>query len=207
MAIDLAPILDPAHSAVLVFECQEGLLAEAGPLPGLAAAARDSDLLGSIATLVERARRNGVPVLYMTAAKRSAKGAGSSQSPLEKRIGKSGGEPFDPGSVCPEIAPQPGEPVFEREKGMTGFFESGLDELLEQRGIQAIVLVGISLNIGVVGTAIEAVNRGYSVVVPKDCVVGDPPEYGEQVVRYSLRNMAVLSTSSDIAKAWEATGG
>ncbi len=72
---------------------------------------------------------------------------------------------------------------------------------------QSIVLVGISLNIGVVGTAIEAVNRGYRVVVPRDCVVGDPPEYGEQVVRYSLRNMAVLSTSSDIAKTWEITGG
>ena len=207
MAIDLAPILQPARSVVLVFECQEGLLDEAGPLPGLAKAARESHLLGSIAALADRARRNGVPVVYMTAAKRSSDAGGSSKSPLEKRIGKSGGEPFDPGSVCSEVAPQPGERVFEREKGMTGFFESGLDEHLEGRGIQAIVLVGISLNIGVVGTAIEAVNRGYSVVVPTDCVVGDPPEYGEQVVRYSLRNMAVLSTSGEIVKAWESSGG
>ena len=207
MAIDLAPLIDPARSAVLVFECQEGLLDEAGPLSGLAAAARESHLLGSIAALVARARHNGIAVLYMTAAKRSREAVGSSRTPLEKRVGPSSGEPFDPGPVCSAVAPQPGEDIFEREKGMTGFFESGLDGLLEKRGIQTIVLVGISLNIGVLGTAIEAVNRGYSVVIPKDCVVGDPPEYGEQVIRYSLRNMAVLSTSNDIANVWEATGG
>ena len=207
MAIDLAPLLEPAHTAVLVFECQEGLLDEAGPLPGLAAAARGSHLLDSIAGLADRARRNGVSVIYMTAAQRSSRSAAASQSPLEKRIGGAGGEPFDPGPVCPEVAPRPNESVLEREKGMTGFYESGLDELLQERETHAIILVGISLNIGVVGTAIEAVNRGYRVVIPRDCVVGDPPEYGEQVIRYSLRNVAVLSTSEDIGKAWESIRG
>lgn len=192
---------------MLVFECQEGLLDDAGPLSGLAAAARESRLLESIAALIARARARAIAVLYMTASKRSEDGGDSSRTPLERRIQESGGKPFDPGPVCSAVAPQFGEVVFERPKGMTGFFQSGLDGTLEERGIQTIVLVGISLNIGVLGTAIEAVNRGYTVVIPKDCVVGDPPDYGEQVLRYSLRNMAFLSTSHDIGNVWKATGG
>jgi nicotinamidase-related amidase len=59
------------------------------------------------------------------------------------------------------------------------------------------------VNIGVLGTAIEAVNRGYTVVVPTDCVAGDPPEYAEQALRYSVRNIAFLSTRTEIETIWK----
>lgn len=201
------PLIDASRSAVLVFECQEGLLDEAGPLPGLAAAARQSRLLSSVANLLAHARRIGVPVLYMSAARRSDDAGKTSKTPLEKRIRESGAGSFDPGPVCADVAPESGEQVFERPKGMTGFFQSGLETALETARVETIVLVGISLNIGVLGTAIEAVNRGYTVVIPKDCVVGDPPEYGQQVLRYSLRNMAFLTTSQEIGEVWKVNSG
>jgi nicotinamidase-related amidase len=59
------------------------------------------------------------------------------------------------------------------------------------------------VNVGVLGTTIEAVNRGYTVVVPTDCVAGDPPEYAEQALRYSVRNLAFLSTCAEIEAAWK----
>ena len=46
------------------------------------------------------------------------------------------------------------------------------------------------------------VNRGYRVIVPADCVAADPPEYGEQVLRYSIRNLAYVSTGGEIAAHW-----
>lgn len=204
MAIDLAPLIDPARSAVLVFECQERLLDDSSPLPGLASAAREAELLPRIAELVGRARRRGVRVVYVIAAKRPDGVGNPFNTPIEKRIRESGGKPFDAGPVCSAVAPEAGEVVVERQHGLTGFYESGLDTLLRNNGVQTIVLAGISLNIGVLGTAIEAVNRGYTAVIPTDCVVGDPPEYGEQVLRYSLRNIAFLGTSREIADAWEA---
>lgn len=54
------------------------------------------------------------------------------------------------------------------------------------------------------GTAFEAVNRGYTVVVPTDCVAADPPEYKE-ALRYSVRNVAFPSTAAEIARIWEGT--
>ena len=40
MAYDLTPHLIPSHTAILVFECQEGVIGSQSHLPGLAAAAR-----------------------------------------------------------------------------------------------------------------------------------------------------------------------
>ncbi|MEE8312809.1 MAG: isochorismatase family protein, partial [Myxococcota bacterium] len=56
--------------------------------------------------------------------------------------------------------------------------------------------------IGILGTTIEAMNRGYRVVLPTDCVAADPPEYAEQVLRYTFRNIAFLTTAAQIADAW-----
>ena len=67
---------------------------------------------------------------------------------------------------------------------------------------RTVVVTGVSVNVGILGTALEAVNRGYTVVVPTDCVAGDPPEYAEQALRYSVRNVAFLSTREEIEAAW-----
>jgi hypothetical protein len=45
MAHDLGSHLDPIHTAVLVFECQEGVIGEASDLPTLAASTRGRDLV------------------------------------------------------------------------------------------------------------------------------------------------------------------
>ena len=87
---------------------------------------------------------------------------------------------------------------------MTGFYESGLDAYLRNIGTKTVILTGVSVNVGVLGTAIEAVNRGYTVVVPTDCVAGDPPEYAEAALRYSVRNIAFLSTREEIETTWSA---
>jgi hypothetical protein len=40
------------------------------------------------------------------------------------------------------------------------------------------------------------------VVVPQDCAAGDPPEYGDQVLRYTIRNLAYVTDSETIAEIW-----
>lgn len=59
-----------------------------------------------------------------------------------------------------------------------------------------MIITGVSLNIAVLGTAIEAMNRGYTVVVPSDCVASDPAEYAEHAMRFSMRNIAFVVPSS-----------
>jgi nicotinamidase-related amidase len=60
----------------------------------------------------------------------------------------------------------------------------------------------VSANIAVTGTAIEAMNRGYRVIVPSDGIAGDPPEYVEMLLRYTLRNVALVAPVGAITDRW-----
>ena len=61
---------------------------------------------------------------------------------------------------------------------------------------------GVSLNRGIIGISIEGVNRGYSVVVPRDAVAGFPTAYGDQVLQYTLDGLTTLTTVDELLKIW-----
>ena len=75
--------------------------------------------------------------------------------------------------------------------------------MLRSAGIRTVVLTGVSVNIAITGAAIEAVNRGYTVVIPTDCVAGFPPSFASDALRFSLRNLAYLSTAEQICAIWK----
>jgi len=203
MPIDLAPFLDPSRCALVVFECQENVVGSGGRLPGLVAAVESSGMLAKVAQLLECARASGAGVFYCTAEPREG-GMGGAKTPLMDRLARTaGGEPEDT-SVVKEVAPRRGDVVIARNHGMTGFHDTGLDACLRDRETQTVIPVGVSLNVGIVGTTIEAVNRGYRVIVPTDCVAADPPEYAEPFLRYTIRNLAYVTRSDAICKTWRA---
>ena len=106
------------------------------------------------------------------------------------------------GAILPELGPDPRDAVAPRDHGLTIFHETGLDAELRAAGIRTVVLTGVSVNIAITGAAIEAVNRGYTVVIPSDCVAGFPPAFASDALRYSLRNLAYLSTAQQISEVW-----
>ena len=204
MPIDLSHFLDARRCAVLVFECQENVIGAGSRLPGLVAAVRDGAVLKNASRLLASARRAGAGVFYCTAVPREG-GLGRAKTPLLDRMERATAPTGDAAdaSVVSEIAPEIGDVVIARSHGMSGFYDTGLDPCLRDRGAETVILIGVSLNIGLVGTAIEAVNRGYRVIVPRDCVAADPPEYGEQMLRYTFRNLAYLSASTEIEEIWD----
>jgi nicotinamidase-related amidase len=72
MAVDLKTLLAPATTAVLVMECQEGIVGESAALGALAEAVRRHDTIGHIGRVLAAARGAGVPVFYLTVARRPA---------------------------------------------------------------------------------------------------------------------------------------
>ena len=209
MPFDLTPHLVPERCGILVFECQEGVIGATTMIPGLAAAVKETGMLASLATLLDAGRAAGARVFYCTANKRPDGIGNPFNTPLEMRLrekGGSGGDANvpDAGEIVKELAPQPGDVVVRREHGMSGFYGSGLDAFLRNTGVSTVIVTGVSVNVGVMGTTIEAVNHGYTVVVPSDCVTGDPPEYAEQALRYSIRNVAFVTPSATILEAWKA---
>ena len=65
-----------------------------------------------------------------------------------------------------------------------------------------MVATGVSVNLGVLGLAIEAVNLGYQVVVPRDAVAGIPRPYADAVLDNTFPLIATLTTVDDLIEAW-----
>jgi nicotinamidase-related amidase len=204
MPIDPTPHLDPTTTAVIALEVQENLLLpEKSVLPGLARSAEEIGLIENLEALLESARSVGVRVFYVTDQRRKD-GFGHATNTLVHRhmTGErkwSGGH----GPIVEPLTPRPEDVLIERAQGMTGFFTTPLDAYLRNTGVRSVILTGISANVAVVGTAIEAMNRGYQVLVASDCIAGDPPEYVDQLLRYTIRNIAIVVPSSAITQFWK----
>ena len=199
MPIDLRAVLEPARTAVLVIECQVGVLGEDSPVADLAQSVREGPLVATLAGFLASARAAGARVYHCTVEPGASETFAN--SPLGARTRGRGGVA---GAILPELGPDPRDVVAPRDRGLTIFHETGLDALLRGAGIRTVVLTGVSVNIAITGAAIEAVNRGFTVVIPSDCVAGFPPAFASDALRYSLRNLAYLSTADGIRAAWSA---
>ena len=66
----------------------------------------------------------------------------------------------------------------------------------------SVVAAGVSVNVGILGLTIDAVNAGYQVVIPRDAVTGTPDEYVDAVFQHTLRLLATVTTGDEVAAAW-----
>jgi nicotinamidase-related amidase len=203
MPLDLTAEIDPSTTAIVALEVQENLLRpDRAMIPGLAAHASSIGLIDRLARLLSSGRRVGVPVLYVIDGRRQD-GIGAATN---VRVGRSMTGPtrtLGHGPIVAELTPEPQDVVVVRSHGMTGFFTTPLDTYLRNLGATTVVVTGVSANIAVNGTAIEAMNLGYRVIVPSDCIAGDPPEYVEQLLRYTIRNVALVAPVQGILDHWD----
>ena len=75
----------------------------------------------------------------------------------------------------PELAPKGNEPVVTAlvNKFNLRGKDTGLQKMLEDKGIKTLVPVGVASHNGVLFTAVEAAMRGFNVVVPVDGMAGN----------------------------------
>lgn len=211
MPIDLREILRLDTSAVLTVECQRGVIGTGGALSALAEAVAQSGLVSRAARVLDAARLAGVPVLHGVVVRRPDGGGVTMNCRLFAASRKAGGPGLLAGSeaaaLVPEFGPADTDYLVPRHHGVSLFHDSELDSLLRSLGVQSVVLLGVSLNIALLGTTIEAVNRGYQVVVPHDGVTGTPPEYARLVLEHTVRLLATVTTCDEIVAALGGGGG
>lgn len=117
--------------------------------------------LPRIRSLLERARRKGMAVVYS----------------LTTNANET--------DIRAEVAPVAGEPSV--RSGVDKFFRTDLEEILQAKGIQTVILVGTSAHGAVLHTATGAALRGLDVIVAVDGVSADDP-YAEQYTAWHLAN-------------------
>ena len=205
MPIDLGALLEPSSAALLLMECQEGIIGEGGTLSALADAVRRNGTVAQIARVLAAARARGVPVFHCLMARRPD-GAGAAANCLLLAATRKSERPLLPGSPqqapVAALAPVDGEWVVTRWHGITPFHGTELDSLLRNLGVRTVVATGVSVNVGILGLVIEAVNAGYQVLIPREAVAGTPEEYVAAVMDHTLRLLATLAPVDRVVGVW-----
>src|SRR5512135_3698154 len=141
MAIDLKELLAPKHCALLLMECQEGVIGSGGRMGALGEAVERHGTVAHIGRVLAAARAAKVPVFYLTVARRADSG-GATANCLLLALGRKG-TPLLPGSpqqaVIQPLAPREGDYVVNRFHGVTPFHATELDQLLRNLGVRTIV--------------------------------------------------------------------
>ena len=205
MPRDIAPLVDPAHTVLLLQECQKGVIGPLSNLPEMAEAAK-KEMIPNVVRLAAAARQAGVRVIHATAAHPPDMwGANSNarvfhgvlKSPVKLIVGTEAVEVLD------EIGVEENDTLFFRQHGLSPMQGTELDSLFRNAGVTTIVLAGVSANIAIPNTTFDAVNRSYQVVIPRDAIAGTPAEYTEQLLQHTLAYIATLTTTADLVTAWK----
>ena len=207
MPTDLTEMVTPGHTAMLTMEMQRGVIGDLAVIPDLAAEVADQNVIANAARLATAARDAGVRVVHCTAEFRADR-AGSAvntpmlavmmRSPAHLVVGSPAAE------VVRELGPDPADIISSRRHGISPFIGTDLDAILRNLGVATVVATGVSLNLGIPGLAIEAVNLGYRVAVVTDAVAGVPRDYGRAVMDNTLALVATRVTVDDLIAAWKA---
>lgn len=161
---------------------------------------RADALVGPMNRLIEAAYENNVKVFYIC----------DSHAPDDREF-----ENWDPHAVKGTWGAQlPEELLYDKEKGtivekttISSFYETDLEEKLEEYGIQEIYEVGVVTNICVLMAGAEALLRNNGVkkaIAVKDCVAALPDETGRYDDNDYFFNRQAGLLSIDVAGLEEA---
>lgn len=209
MPVTLADVAAAERAAVLTMEIQRGVVGDLSSFPELAAAAADRGLVDNTARLVRAARAAAVPVVHCTAEFRADRRGTPANAPLIAAALRRPGHMLEGTAaveLVPGLGPEPSDVVCARRHGVSPFTGTTLDATLRALGVGTVVATGVSLNVAIVGLAIEAVGLGYRVVVPTDAVAGVPASYGDAVLEHTVGLLATLTTTAALCDLWSAPG-
>ena len=169
-------------TGLLVIDLQRGMFMDA-------AKPHDGDgVLSRVASLLQRARRSGTPVLHV-------QHDGGPGDPL--------GKPGPGVEIHPDVAPRSGEPVIEKTV-CSAFPGTDLDAQLKRLGITRLVIAGMQTEYCIDTNCRVAFDRGYRVVLAKDAhtTFDTPVLSAAQIIAHHNRilggNFVELAGAGDI---------
>jgi biuret amidohydrolase len=215
IAAEPAPLaVDTGRMALVVIDMQRDFLE-----PGGFGAALGNDVsrlkaaVGPCAGVLATARRAGVLVIHT----REGHRPDLSDAPAMKvergdpamRIGAPGpmgrilvrGEPGH--DIIPELYPAAGEPVIDKP-GKGAFYQTDLELVLKNRGIDTLLVCGVTTEVCVNTTVREANDRGFRCIVLADCCASYFPEFHDMGLKMTKAQGGIFGSVSASASVIEA---
>jgi len=203
------------HTALLIIDMQRDFLEPGG---FGAALGNDVSLLRAAVepcrAVLAAARKAGITVIHT----REGHRPDLSDAPRLKvergdpalRIGAAGpmgrilvrGEPGH--DIISELYPAPGEPVIDKP-GKGAFCQTDLELILRNRGIETLLVCGVTTEVCVNTTVREANDRGFRCIVLSDCCASYFPEFhqaGLAMIKAQGGIFGWVSASQHVLKSW-----
>jgi nicotinamidase-related amidase len=206
--------IDMGKTALVIIDMQRDFLEPGGFGETLGNdVSRLQRAVGPCKSLLQRARSRRMLVIHT----REGHRADLSDAPPAKvergspsmRIGSAGpmgrilvrGEPGH--DIVPELYPAAGEPVIDKP-GKGAFFATDLHAILINRGIDSLIVCGVTTEVCVHTTVREANDRGYRCIVPADCCASYFQEFHDVGLRMIKAQGAIFGWVSDSARILQA---
>jgi nicotinamidase-related amidase len=206
----LSELLDPVSTVLLTVECQQGVVGPDSALPELAREARSSGALRNVARLVAAAHETGVQVVHAIAERRpDGRGANrnarlfraAERLPVQQLSGTTAVR------VAPPIEVGDEDFVVRRLHGLSPIHGTDVDALLRNVGCRTLIVTGVSANVAIPNAVFDAVNLGYTAVVPADAIAGVPADYTPAMIRHTLALVATVTTTDEVLGCLERPRG
>ena len=208
--------IDPQQTAVIIIDMQRDFLEPGGFGETLG---NDVSLLQAAVApnqaLLKAARRHGMLVIHTREGHRpdlsDAPPAKVNRGSPTHRIGSPGpmGRILIRGEaghdIIAELYPQDGEPIIDKP-GKGAFYATDLQSILVHRGIQNLIVTGVTTEVCVHTTVREANDRGYRCIVPGDCCASYFPEFHEMGLRMIKAQGGIFGWVSDSDRILAALG-
>ena len=98
--------------------------------------------------------------------------------------------------IVPALYPQAGELVIDKP-GKGAFYATPLQERLHERGIETLIVCGVTTEVCVHTTVREANDRGFRCIVPSDCCASYFPEFHATGLRMIKAQGGIFGWVSD----------
>jgi nicotinamidase-related amidase len=137
-------------------------------------------MIPTVTKLLTEARAKGAMVVY-TSVPQTANILQTAKVDIVKDLAPSGNEPFV-------------------QSFLDKFLNSDLEKTLKDKGITTLIMTGLASNGAILYTASEAVQKGFSIVVPVDAITAITT-YAEQFSIWQFGNAPIISTKITLTKS------
>jgi nicotinamidase-related amidase len=103
------------------------------------------------------------------------------------------------------LAPRKDEPVVDKP-GKGAFYATDLESILRNRGIENLIVCGVTTEVCVHTTVREANDRGYRCLVPGDCCASYFPEFHQVGLRMIMAQGGIFGWVTDSTRVLAALG-
>ncbi|MEI6382935.1 MAG: hydrolase [Betaproteobacteria bacterium] len=185
--------IQASTSALVLIDLQHGIVGmDVHPQPS-------SQVVSKCAQMAQAFRKAGGLVVLVTVG--NLADGKDSLAPLADAMAPAGSaRPANWSTLVDPVTPQPGDiTITKRQWG--AFYGTELDLQLRRRGINTIVLAGISTNVGVESTARDAFERGYQQVFVSDAMASPSAEAHANTLKFTFPRIGRTRTCDEVLAA------